>query len=166
MGPEGRRAQEERENVNRKLSRLMEPNIRPVVVCLILFVALAIPFSPTLALVEAGLTVVLYAVLQRSAVRRRKNLMQYIDTMTGTMDSASRANLLDAPVPMVVFRADTLEIMWSNDSFLAACGREDGLYNVRITELLPETAWKWVLDGASESPAHVRMGERVFRASK
>ena len=53
MGPEGRRAQEERENVNRKLSRLMEPNIRPVVVCLILFVALAIPFSPTLALVEA-----------------------------------------------------------------------------------------------------------------
>ena len=141
----------------------MEPNIRPVVVCLILFVALAIPFSPTLALVEAGLTVVLYAVLQRSAVRRRKNLMQYIDTMTGTMDSASRANLLDAPVPMVVFRADTLEIMWSNDSFLAACGREDGLYNVRITELLPETAWKWVLDGASESPAHVRMGERVYR---
>ena len=107
----------------------MEPNIRPVVVCLILFVALAIPFSPTLALVEAGLTVVLYAVLQRSAVRRRKNLMQYIDTMTGTMDSASRANLLDAPVPMVVFRADTLEIMWSNDSFLAACGLEDGLYN-------------------------------------
>ena len=64
-------AQEERENVNRKISRLMEPNIRPVVVCLILFVALAIPFSPTLALAEAGLTVILYVVLQRAAVRRR-----------------------------------------------------------------------------------------------
>ena len=93
-------AQEERENVNRKISRLMEPNIRPVVVCLILFVALAVPFSPTLAVVEAGLTVVLCAVLQRSSVKRKRNLMQYIDTMTGTMDSASRANLLDAPVPI------------------------------------------------------------------
>ena len=101
----------------------MEPNIRPIIVCLILFVLLAIPFSPTLALVEAGLTVILYAVLQRSAVKRRKNLMQYIDTMTGTMDSASRANLLDAPVPMAVLRADNLEIVWSNDRFLRLWGR-------------------------------------------
>ena len=149
--------------MNRKLARMIEPNIRPVIVCLILFVALAIPFSPTLALVEAVLTVVLYVVLQRSSVRRKKNLMQYIDTMTGTMDSASRANLLDAPVPMAVFRADSLEIVWNNDAFLAACGREDGLYDVRITELLPDFSCKWVLDGGGEAPERVVMGDRVYR---
>ena len=149
--------------MNRKLARLIEPNIRPVIACLILFVALAIPFSPTLAVVEAALTVVLYAVLQRSSVKRKKNLMQYIDTMTGTMDSASRANLLDAPVPMMVFRVDGLEIVWSNDRFLAACGREDGLYNVRVTELLPDFSCKWVTDGATESPERVQMGDRVYR---
>ena len=149
--------------MNRKLARLIEPNIRPVIACLILFVALAIPFSPTLAVVEAALTVVLYAVLQRSSVKRKKNLMQYIDTMTGTMDSASRANLLDAPVPMMVFRVDGLEIVWSNDRFLAACGREDGLYDVRVTELLPDFSCKWVTDGATESPERVQMGDRVYR---
>ena len=149
--------------MNRKLARLIEPNIRPVIACLILFVALAIPFSPTLAVVEAALTVVLYAVLQRSSVKRKKNLMQYIDTMTGTMDSASRANLLDAPVPMMVFRVDGLEIVWSNDRFLAACDREDGLYDVRVTELLPDFSCKWVTDGATESPERVQMGDRVYR---
>ena len=145
-------AQEERENVNRKISRLMEPNIRPVVVCLILFVALAVPFSPTLAVVEAGLTVVLCAVLQRSSVKRKRNLMQYIDTMTGTMDSASRANLLDAPVPMAVFRADTMEIVWSNDRFLAACGREEELYEGHMTDLIPGFSCQWALNGEGECP--------------
>ena len=149
--------------VNRKLARLIEPNIRSVIVCLILFVALAIPFSPTLALAEAGLTVVLYAVLQRSAVRRRKNLMQYIDTMTGTMDSASRANLLEAPMPVAVFRADSMEVAWSNDAFLTACGHEDGLYDVRVSELLPDFSCKWALDGESECPRRVCLGERVYR---
>ena len=149
--------------VNRKLTRLMEPNIRPIMICLVLFVALAIPFSPTLAVVEAALTVILYVVLQRSAVRRKRNLMQYIDTMTGTMDSASRATLLDAPLPMVVFRADSQEIVWCNEAFLTACGREDGLYDVRMGELLPEFSCQWVLDGEKESPGHVKMADRVYR---
>ena len=37
--------------MNKKLSRLIEPNIQPIIVCLFLFVVIAIPFQPMLALV-------------------------------------------------------------------------------------------------------------------
>ena len=65
---------------------------------------------------------------------------------------------------MAVLRADSLEIVWCNDLFLAASGREsDGLYDVRITQLLPDFSCRWALDGESESPVRVMLGDRVYR---
>ena len=39
--------------MNKKLSRMIEPNIRPVIIYLSVFVLVAIPFQPGLALAEA-----------------------------------------------------------------------------------------------------------------
>ena len=59
--------------MNKKLSRMMEPNIQPIIICLTLFVVLAIPFQPVLALAEAVITLILYFFLQYTAKKRKKN---------------------------------------------------------------------------------------------
>ena len=54
-------------DLNKKLTRLIEPNIQPAIICLSLFVVLAIPFQPVLALAEAALTLILYIFMQHAA---------------------------------------------------------------------------------------------------
>ena len=150
--------------MNKKLSRLIEPNIQPVIVCLFLFVVIAIPFQPMLALVEAVLTVVLYAVMQHSAKKRKKNIMQYIDGLTGGLDSASKNAVLNAPLPILVFRLDNQEVVWSNDSFMEIAGDPDGLFfNMRLGELIPNFDCQWLVSGERECPDRVYLGDRVYR---
>ncbi len=150
--------------MNKKLSRLIEPNIQPIIVCLFLFVVIAIPFQPMLALVEAVLTVVLYAVLQHGAKKRKKNIMQYIDGLTGGLDSASKNAVLNAPLPILVYRPDNREVVWSNDSFMEIAGDPDGLFfNMHLEELIPEFDCQWFLGGERECPDRVYLGDRVYR---
>ncbi len=150
--------------MNKKLSRLIEPNIQPVIICLFLFVVIAIPFQPMLALVEAILTVVLYAVLQHNAKKRKKNIMQYIDGLTGGLDSASKNAVLNAPLPILVYRPDNREVVWSNDSFMEIAGDPDGLFfNMRLEELIPEFDCQWFVNGERECPDRIYLGDRVYR---
>ena len=150
--------------MNKKLSRLIEPNIQPIIVCLFLFVVIAIPFQPMLALVEAVFTVVLYVVLQSSAKKRKKTIMQYIDGLTGGLDSASKNVILNAPLPILVFRADNQEVVWSSDSFMEIAGDPDGLFfNMRLEELIPNFSCQWVMNGERECPDRVYLGDRVYR---
>ncbi len=150
--------------MNKKLSRMMEPNIQPIIICLTLFVVLAIPFQPVLALAEAVITLILYFFLQYTAKKRKKNIMQYIDGLTGGLDSASKNTVLNAPLPILVFRADTGEVIWSNESFLEIAGDKDALFiDVRLDELIPHFDYHWVLGEERECPTRVQLGERVYR---
>ena len=150
--------------MNKRLSRLIEPNIQPVIVCLFLFVVIAIPFQPVLALVEAILTVVLYAILQHGAKKRKKNIMQYIDGLTGGLDSASKNAVLNAPLPILVYRPDNREVVWSNDSFMEITGDPDGLFfNMRLEELIPNFDCQWFVNGERECPDRIYLGDRVYR---
>ena len=150
--------------MNKKLSRMIEPNIQPAIVCLSLFVILAIPFQPVLALGEAILTIILYAILQHGAKKRKKNIIQYIDGLTGGLDSASKNAVLNAPLPILVFRADTQEVIWSNDSFLHIAGQEDGMFfNIRLDELIPQFSCQWIFSGQRECPDRVILGDRIYR---
>ena len=150
--------------MNKKLSRLIEPNIQPVIICLSLFVVLAIPFQPVLALAEAVLTIILYAILHHSAQKRRKNILQYIDGLTGGLDSASKNAVLNAPLPILVFHADTQEVVWCNDNFLRLTGQSDELFfNLRLEELIPGFDCQWILNGNGECPERVILGDRIYR---
>ncbi len=150
--------------VNKKLSRMIEPNIQPVIICLSIFVVVAIPFQPGLALAEAIATLILYAILQYTAKKRKKKIMQYIDGLTGGVDSASKNAVLNAPLPILVFRLDTQEVIWSNDSFLNIAGDPDGLFfNLNISELVPDFNCQWLLNGEMECPNRVTMRGRIYR---
>ena len=51
---------------NKKLSRLLEPNLKLVFICMLLFAAVTAPVKPVLALAEACATAALYVYLTRA----------------------------------------------------------------------------------------------------
>ncbi len=82
--------------MNQKLSRLMEPNWKLYFAVLGLYALLAIPFQPWLAAAELAAAIGLYAWFVRSSRARQKKILQYIDSITGSVDTASKSTLINS----------------------------------------------------------------------
>ena len=148
---------------NKKLSRLLEPNLQLYFVCLLLFSLAAVTVSPLLALVEGCATVALYLYSSQVNKKRRQGILQYIDSVTGSVDTASKSTLINSPLPIMVFRPDTGEVIWSNENFLQLAGVREHLFEMRVEDAVPEFPVQWLLEGKQECPERVLMNKRRFR---
>lgn len=148
---------------NKKLSRLLEPNLKFYFAVMLLFAVAAIPVNWQLALAEGTLTVLLYFYFRQSNQKRRQGVLQYIDSVTGSVDTASKSTLINSPLPTLVFRPDTGEIIWSNESFLQLAGVREHLFEMRLSEAVPDFQVQWLLSGKQESPERVELNNHRFR---
>lgn len=148
---------------NKKLSRLLEPNLKFYFAVMLLFAVAAIPVNWQLALAEGTLTVLLYFYFRQSNQKRRQGVLQYIDSVTGSVDTASKSTLINSPLPTLVFRPDTEEIIWSNESFLQLAGVREHLFEMRLSEAVPDFQVQWLLSGKQESPERVELNNHRFR---
>ena len=148
---------------NKKLSRLLEPNLKFYFAVMLLFAVAAIPVNWQLALAEGTLTVLLYFYFRQSNQKRRQGVLQYIDSVTGSVDTASKSTLINSPLPTLVFRPDTGEIIWSNESFLQLAGVREHLFEMRLSEAVPNFQVQWLLSGKQESPERVELNNHRFR---
>lgn len=149
--------------MNKKLLKLMEPNMRLYLLCGLVFAALTIKLSVPLALLELAILALMYWYFRSTAKKRRKGIQDYIDDMTDDMTTAGKASMLSAPFAMMVFRPDSQEILWSNDSFLQATGVQEDIFDNRIGDVLPTFSFHWLLEGKSESPEIVEFNGKHFR---
>ena len=148
---------------NKKLSRLLEPNLKLYFLCMVLFCCAAAVVSPLLALAEAAVIVALYAYFTKANQKRRQGILQYIDSLTGSVDTASKSTLINSPLPIMVFRPDTGEVIWSNENFLQLAGVREHLFEMKVEDAVPEFPVQWLLEGKQECPDRVRMNSRRFR---
>ena len=148
---------------NKKLSRLLEPNLKFYFAVMLLFAVAAIPVNWQLALAEGTLTILLYFYFRQSNQKRRQGVLQYIDSVTGSVDTASKSTLINSPLPTLVFRPDTGEIIWSNESFLQLAGVREHLFEMRLSEAVPDFQVQWLLSGKQESPERVELNNHRFR---
>ena len=148
---------------NKKLSRLLEPNLKLYFLCMVLFALAAVTVSPVLALVEGVATVGLYLYFTKSNQKRRQNILQYIDSVTGSVDTASKSTLINSPLPIMVFRPDTGEVIWSNENFLQLAGVREHLFEMKVEDAVPNCPVQWLLEGKQECPERVLMNNRRFR---
>ena len=148
---------------NKKLSRLLEPNLKFYFAVMLLFAVAAIPVNWQMALAEGTLTVLLYFYFRQSNQKRRQGVLQYIDSVTGSVDTASKSTLINSPLPTLVFRPDTGEIIWSNESFLQLAGVREHLFEMRLSEAVPDFQVQWLLSGKQESPERVELNNHRFR---
>ena len=136
--------------VHKKLSRLIEPNLQPYFLCLALFTAVAVPIQPLLAAAEVAALVLLYFYYRSQSARRRRNVMQYIETITGGVDSINKNSILNTPLPVVVFQADSGDVIWANDGFIGLTEAKENVFDMRIGDLAPDFDYQWVLEGGHD----------------
>ena len=103
---------------NKKLARLLEPNTKLFVICMALFAVLSFSVDRPLGLLQAAVTAMVFFYARSVNNKRKQNVLQYIDSVTGSVDSASKSTLVNSPLPTMVFRPDAGEIIWSNEAFL------------------------------------------------
>ena len=151
--------------MHKKLSRLIEPNLQPYLLCLALFAALTAPIQPLLAVAEAAVLAGLYVYHRRQSMRRRQSVMQYIESITGGTDSISKNSMLNTPLPVVVFRGDNGEVVWANQGFSALSEAPDDVFSMRIEDLAPDFDYRWLLDGntGEELEELTEIGGRTYR---
>lgn len=148
---------------NKKLSRLLESNMKLYFLCLAVFSVAAVPISPLLALVEGVATVGLYVYFTNRDQKRRQSILQYIDNVTGSVDTASKFTLIHSPLPIMVFRPDTGEVIWSNENFLQLAGVREHLFEMKVEDAVPNFPVQWLLERKQECPERVVMNGRRFR---
>ena len=148
---------------NKRISKLVDPSFRLYFIVGFAFAAVTTRVSVPLAICEAAATAFLWWYFRHTAQKRREGIRKYIDDMTDDMTTADKASMLSAPFAMMVFRPDTQEILWSNDSFMQLTGVREDLFDNRIDDVLPDFPTHWLLEGKSECPETVMMGDRHFR---
>ena len=89
-----------------KLSHLLEPSLRLYFLCLLVFAGVTALFSRPAALAELAVVLVLYLYFRRSNAHRQKEIIQYIESVTCNMDTATKDTMVNAPLPMVIFRPE------------------------------------------------------------
>ena len=148
---------------NKKLSRLLEPNLKLYFLCMGIFCLAALTVDGKLAALEAVVTALLYLYFRNGNKRRRQSVLQYIDSVTGSVDTASKSTLVNSPLPIMVFRPDAGEIIWSNENFLQLAGVREHLFEMRLEDAVPDFPVTWLLEGKQECPERVIMNNRRFR---
>ncbi|MBQ9348207.1 MAG: DHH family phosphoesterase, partial [Oscillibacter sp.] len=145
------------------INRLLEPNMKLYFLILLVFALAAFPVNPALGAVEIAVAAGVYLAFDRGSKHRRTKVLQYIDSVTGTVESASKSNLINSPLPTMVFRPDTGEVIWCNSEFLKMAGQKERMFETKVEDAAPGFAASWLLAGQRECPERVELNGRRFR---
>ena len=146
------------------LSHLLEPGFRLHFLCLLLFaLAAALVGHYALAAIEAVVTLILFLYFRRHNAVRRREILSYIDNISSNIDVATKDTMVNSPLPMVIFRPETEEVIWSNEHFLHITGERDHLFDLRITDAAPGFDSRWLMEGKTRCPTEVTVKDRRFQ---
>ena len=148
--------------LNRKLPQLLQPSLQLYFICLILFALASAMFSLPLAILELAVVVLLALYHRSSLSKRRREITKYIENITGNVDIATKDTMVNSPLPMIIFRPESGDIIWTNDRFLQLTGDKEHLFDAKLETVLPDFDTRWLLEGKSECPDEVKLGERRF----
>ena len=148
--------------MNRKLNKLLQPSFRLYFLCLIVFALLSAAFSWPLAGVELAVVACLGLYSREASRRRRREINKYLDSYTGNVETASKDTMVNSPLPMVLFRPESDDIIWTNDRFLQLTGQREHLYDAKLSALVPGFDVRWLMEGKSQCPGEVDYAGRRF----
>ena len=148
--------------MNRKLNNLLQPSFRLYFICLIIFAILSAAFSWQLAGLELAAVACLGLYSRESARRRRREINRYLDSYAGNVDTATKDTMVNSPLPMVLFRPESDDIIWTNDRFLHLTNQREHLYDAKLSALIPDFDAHWLMEGKSQCPDEVAYAGRRF----
>ena len=148
--------------MNRKLARLFQPSFQLYFVCLVLFALISAFFSIPLAVVELAAILALAVYSRQHTNRCRREIARYLENVSGTVDTATKDTMANSPLPMIIFRPESDDIIWTNDRFLQLTGEREHLFDAKLSALIPGFDSRWLMEGKTECPTEVEYGSRRF----
>lgn len=149
--------------MNRRLARILRTNTTLTTLCLVAFVAAAVPVDIRLAIAEALVAAVVILLGVRRSRSTQQSMRQYVERVNGGMDSARSSNMLYAPLPMMVFDVNSDEVIWGSESFLQLTEQKDGVFEMKVNGVIPGFSKHWLLEGKRECPELVTWNHRLYR---
>ena len=147
--------------MNKRLGRLLNPNVGAIFVILMAFSALALMYNQLLlAAVEFSITAAVIIVFLLYRVNRRKKLKAFLAT---TLDQQENVSHPGAPFPMLVFRLADSGIVYVNHPFTKKTGYQEGLSERVVEDVLPGFNTEWLVSGKTEYPYDVTLQDRRYR---
>ncbi|MBQ9851999.1 MAG: DHH family phosphoesterase [Ruminiclostridium sp.] len=147
---------------HKTLVHLTEIGFRAFFLICLAFAGLTALFNVWLALAEFALVLIVYLYLHSGTTRRKNEILAYLDRVTNGVDSASRRTMISSPLPIVIFRPDTDDIIWSNERFLHLSGDREHLFETKLSSLVPDFQIQWLLDGDDVCGEPVAVGDRKY----
>lgn len=149
--------------MNKKLHRLMQPNMLIYFAAMVLFCVAAVVLEQYyLAIGEAAVTVVLLLGYQWMNTRRRHALNEYVQQTNEMMNRASDG---EVPFPVALVQLSENELVWYNKPFSNLVGMRESVFSKRIDDVFPSISLDWLVSGKTESPEELRYRGRRFRVT-
>jgi c-di-AMP phosphodiesterase-like protein len=123
---------------------MVSPGNQMFFLLLIAFAGATAYFSIPAAAIEGALIVVAALIYRRQIIRRRRDIVRYIDHLAANIDAAGKDSVTHCPLPMFILNMETGELIWANDLFLAAAGLRERFFSHRLSDILPGFDLKWL----------------------
>ena len=147
--------------MNKKLGRLIQPGMGAYFVFMAAFCAAALILDYYwLAAAEGAVTLILFLVYSVRKKHRRRELQQYIQSASSTLDAAGRG---ESPFPMMLVRMGDGGIIWTNEKFVSISGYSDDILEQRVHAVMPNFSTDWLAAGKNEYPYDVTLNDRRYR---
>ena len=145
------------------ITRVLRNNIILYTVCVLAFAVLTVQFSIPLAVLEMIVALAAFFISYQRSKKVQRNVRQYVDRMSGGMDSAVSSNMLASPLPIMVFDVKKQEILWTNEHFMMLSEQKEGIFDARVSDVVPGFGTHWLLEGKQECPELVNWNYRQYR---
>ena len=149
--------------MNRKISRLLQPGMRFYFVVIFLFAAGAALVDYRVSIALFAVILILFIYFRVTMRRQRKALLRYVEEVTYSVESVKKDNMLNFPLPMVIFRLDNEEILWSNQRFTDMTGDRETIFEQRVSDAVPGFDVHWLVEGKTECPELVTVNDRRYQ---
>ncbi len=154
------------DTMNRKSLRPSEPGVRAYLLFLILFAAASLIVGQyLLAAAEGGIIAALAVYAIVTGRNNRRELMEYIESITYDTETAKNNTLQNFPLPIAVFRLDDTSIVWANQQFFDVCGITGTRYGSKLLSYVPDFSGKWLMEGKTQYPALLEIGGRKYQVN-
>ena len=143
-----------------------EPSSQMYLLFLIVFCVLTLIEGEYILAAGEALVILALIVYTVVAVRKkRKELVDYIESLTYETETARSNTFQTFPMPMAVFRMTDTTIIWANEVFFESTGITGNRHGMKISDLSPEFSGKWLMEGKNQYPNLIEVNDRKYQVS-
>ena len=150
--------------MDKRFSRIIESDTKVTYLVLLLFVGVTyLSVNWIVGTAELLVLVLLFVHYRERSRRRAAAIRTYVENLAFSVDDASKHSMVNFPLPMVILRVDSGEIIWGNDHFDRIVGTRDGVFETHVTDVMQGFDTRWIMEGKTVCPHDVEIHDRKYQ---